>query len=42
MLNTIPTVGDETRELAKFAADKLGKTAAIIYEKRGCRHRRQG
>lgn len=32
MLNTIPTVGDETRELAKFAADKLGKTAAIIYE----------
>ncbi len=32
MVNTIPTVGDETRELAKFAADKLGKTAAIIYE----------
>lgn len=32
MVNTIPTVGDETRELAKFAADKLGKSVAIIYE----------
>lgn len=32
LVNTIPLVGDETREIAKFAAEKLGKTAAIIYE----------